>query len=116
MSKYLLCSCSALMFLGIAASVTSAAAPPLDRSLPADASWDNRISPSWPGVNGYVMAATIFGGELIVAGQFTIAGQTSVNAIAAWNGTSWSALGQGLRGAYGAPAEVRRLAVFDGRL
>src|SRR5262249_46788120 len=38
-------------------------------------------------------------------------------AIAAWNGSTWSALGSGLRtDYYGTPAEVRNLAVFDGKL
>ena len=116
MNKPLICLCSLLMSLGIAASVPSAAAAQLDRSLSPDASWDNRISPSFPGVDGAVAATTVFDGKLIVAGRFTMAGQTSVSNIAAWDGSSWSALGSGLRGPDYLPPGVSALAVFDGRL
>ncbi len=42
-----------------------------------------------------------FGGDLVVAGDFTSAGGVAVERIAAWNGTSWRALGTGLDGTAG---------------
>jgi len=37
-------------------------------------------------------------GDLVVAGEFTMAGSVIVNRIARWNGTTWSPLGSGLNG------------------
>ena len=48
------------------------------------------------GMNGTVFALDNYGGNLIAAGAFTNAGGVSVNNIAQWNGTSWSALGSGM--------------------
>ena len=47
---------------------------------------------------------------LVVGGSFTYAGTTQVNNIAAWDGTSWHALGSGTSG------EVGALADYDGFL
>ncbi|MHC4602483.1 MAG: hypothetical protein ACYS6W_04025, partial [Planctomycetota bacterium] len=57
-----------------------------------------------PGVNGYVHAVTTWDPDgngpqpelLIVGGEFTIAGDTLANKIAAWDGSSWQALGSGM--------------------
>jgi hypothetical protein len=43
-----------------------------------------------------VLALSIFEDELYVGGQFVNAGGISVNHIAKWNGTSWSAVGEGM--------------------
>jgi len=43
-----------------------------------------------------VSALAISGGYVYAGGNFTNAGSTSVNNIARWNGSSWSALGTGL--------------------
>src|SRR5690349_4041386 len=48
------------------------------------------------GTPGSIYAMTEFGGELIAGGTFTIAGGVPVNRIAAWNGSSWRALGNGI--------------------
>lgn len=61
-------------------------------------------SPLGSGLNGSPSrfgAALAFmpGRGLVVAGGFTSAGGTPANNIALWNGTDWSALGQGLNGA-----------------
>jgi len=61
-----------------------------------DIYWDNSISPSIPGVDGIVHALAIYDSNLIVAGEFTIAGGVSANYIASWDGTFWSALGTGM--------------------
>jgi trimeric autotransporter adhesin len=81
---------------------------------PDDIYWDNRMSSSIPGVNYNVSVFTIFNGKLIVGGYFTIAGGVIANYIAAWDGTSWSALGSGMAG--GDQTHVSALTVFDGKL
>ncbi|MBL7127983.1 MAG: T9SS type A sorting domain-containing protein [Ignavibacteria bacterium] len=50
------------------------------------------------GLNGSVYAVTEFNGDLIVGGYFTLAGGTSANRIAKWDGSNWSELGSGLNG------------------
>jgi PKD repeat protein len=54
------------------------------------------------GTNPYyycsVNALAVSGTNLYVGGDFTIAGGVVVNNIAAWNGSSWSALGSGVGG------------------
>ncbi|MFN5956574.1 MAG: hypothetical protein ACK462_01375, partial [Planctomyces sp.] len=39
---------------------------------------------------------TLPGGDLIAGGRFTTAGGVTVNSIARWNGSAWSALGTGM--------------------
>ena len=63
---------------------------------PDDIYWDNSISPSVAGVDGTVHAAAVYDGQLVVGWKFQVAGDTIVNYIAAWDGTSWSPLGSGL--------------------
>lgn len=43
-----------------------------------------------------IYALTVFNNRLIVAGRFSRAGNMSVNNIAAWDGSTWSALGEGI--------------------
>ncbi|MFO0836099.1 MAG: hypothetical protein U0638_14095 [Phycisphaerales bacterium] len=54
------------------------------------------------GINdSYVDAlAVLSNGDLIAGGNFTMAGNVTVDNIARWNGTSWSPLGSGIGGAY----------------
>jgi hypothetical protein len=47
---------------------------------------------------------------LIAGGSFWVAGGVEVNAVASWNGTSWSAPGDGIWG------DVSALAVDDNQL
>ncbi len=49
-------------------------------------------------VNGPIYAMIVRNNALIVAGDFTSAGGVAVNNIAAYNGTTWFALGSGLSG------------------
>ena len=63
-----------------------------------------------PGVDAQVEAAVVWDGKLIVGGLFDIAGSVAANRIAAWDGTSWSALGSGMN------QSVNSLAVYDGKL
>jgi PKD repeat protein len=57
-----------------------------------------------------VHAMAVYDGELIVAGDFTLAGDVRANNIARWNGTRWAPLGDGF------PYIVYALAVYDGKL
>lgn len=60
--------------------------------------------------NTTVRAAVVYNGNLIVAGDFTLASGVPANRVAMWNGASWSALGTGMNG------EVRALKVFGNDL
>ncbi len=62
----------------------------------------------------FVYALAVYNGNLIAAGEFDSAGGKLVNNIAAWNGTSWSALGNGIR--VGNTGGIYSLAVFNGNL
>jgi hypothetical protein len=61
-----------------------------------------------PGFRVYALIA--FNNELYVGGSFVTANGTTVNNIAKWNGTSWSAIGSGTNGA------VRAFGVHNGEL
>lgn len=51
-------------------------------------------------VNDVVWSLTPYKGELVAGGRFTSAGNQPVNKVAAWNGVSWSSLGDGVHGGY----------------
>ena len=87
--------------------VSASSASPSD---PDDIYWDNSISPSLLGVDGTVYALAVYDSNLIAAGGFTTAGGVSANYIAAWDGTSWSALAKGMN------SFVRALTVHNSRL
>lgn len=65
------------------------------------------------GNNGHSRALTVYNGQLIVGGDFTTAGGISANHVAAWNGTSWSALGSPTNGVNGS---VYALYVYNNML
>ena len=77
--------------------------------------WSALGGPSTPGTIGVVRALAVWddggGSALAVGGDFTKAGGVTVNHVAKWNGTAWSALagpsGTGVSGA------VRALAAWD---
>jgi len=72
-------------------------------------------SPVGGGTNGDVLVMKVFENDptsdgtsvLYAGGVFTTAGGVTVNRIAKWDGTAWSALGSGMN------SQVRALAVFD---
>ncbi|HTA83319.1 MAG TPA: T9SS type A sorting domain-containing protein [Bacteroidia bacterium] len=62
------------------------------------------------GTDHWVNAIIEYKGNIIVGGDFTSAGGVPVNNIAMWNGSSWSALGKGMKG------NVSSLAIYNGNL
>lgn len=68
------------------------------------------LTPLGTGVDDTVEAMTSFGGDLIVGGEFTLAGGQPANRLARWTGSSWLAFG-GITGSL-----VRSLAVYQGEL
>jgi hypothetical protein len=91
-------------------------------SASAIAKWDGTTwSALGSGMGGggggpHVYALTVFddgtGPSLFVAGHFDTAGGTSANAIAKWDGSAWSALGDGINGGSIYPL-ISSLSVFD---
>jgi hypothetical protein len=49
-------------------------------------------------LNGAVFATAVSGSDLYIGGSFSQIGDITVNRIAKWNGSSWSALGTGVNG------------------
>jgi hypothetical protein len=76
----------------------------------ADAVYPVRIDPTFsdanwnsmgtiPGTDSLVQALAVDGaGNVYIGGRFTAVGDTLVNSIAKWNGSSWSTLGSGIFG------------------
>jgi hypothetical protein len=64
------------------------------------------------GTNGEVWALAVIGSDLYVGGNFSTAGGNTVNHIAKWNGSSWSALISGSNGVNGINGTVTALAVI----
>jgi hypothetical protein len=63
-------------------------------------SWSALISSNNAnGINGMVTALAVIGTDLYAGGWFTIAGGVPAENIAKWDGTNWSALGNGLSAA-----------------
>jgi hypothetical protein len=69
------------------------------------------LPPTGQGIDGgddiHVNVLFPFQGELIAAGEFTMAGGNSCNNIASWDGSAWHPLGSGLPGVVLAMAEYR---------
>lgn len=83
----------------------------LFQNINVNPSWTALISGGTNGLNGYCNALAIDSvGNVYVGGVFTQAGSTSANSIAKWDGSSWSALGNGLTKS-GGTASCRALAI-----
>ncbi len=65
--------------------------------------------------NGYVWALLPHDGQLVAAGDFTTIAGTNANRIARWNGSTWSAMAQGMSSTSGL-ARVQALTVHAGSL
>ena len=63
----------------------------------------------------YVKELTVYKGELIAGGSFTIAGDVPCNRVARWDGSAWQPLGSGINenDPYGS---VKALTVYNGEL
>ncbi len=59
--------------------------------------WDDQFLPA-NAPDGTIYTIVEMNGDIYVGGQFTTAGGVTVNNIAKWDGTSWSALGTGTDG------------------
>jgi hypothetical protein len=83
-----------------------------DTSTPANhiAKWGISWSALGSGLNGWVGALAVAGGDLYAGGYFTAVGESPASNIAKWNGSGWSALGSGLND------EVDALAVSGSNL
>ena len=75
---------------------------------PDDIYWGK--GPHVQGIAGRIFALTVYDGRLIAAGAFLAAGDTVAGYIAAWDGASWTPLGDGFND------EVYALAVYKGCL
>ena len=70
--------------------------------------WDTL---GYPGTGAFAM--TTYGGDLVIGGSFTSIDGVAANRVARWNGSTWSALGTGLTGAFD---RVDALTVHAGQL
>jgi hypothetical protein len=61
------------------------------------------------GINGTIRTLVVYNGDLIVGGDFTIAGGVAANRVARFDGQDWHALGFGVNG------EVEVLSTFGGQ-
>jgi hypothetical protein len=67
------------------------------------------------GINGSIYAVAVApNGDVYVGGSFTIAGTTTANSIARWNGNQWYPLGAGIEGTVNAIAIARNGTVYAG--
>ncbi|HXB41366.1 MAG TPA: T9SS type A sorting domain-containing protein [Bacteroidia bacterium] len=57
-------------------------------------------------VNFSVFSMAAYNGSMVAVGLFTNAGGTQVNHVAAWNGSTWTAFGQGIRSSVSTVAKV----------
>lgn len=68
-------------------------------ALPAAAQCTTNWQVMAPGSNGYAAAmASTSNGDLIIGGSFTSLGSVAADAVARWDGSSWSPLGSGMTG------------------
>lgn len=61
-----------------------------------DARWWDGFQ--YPGVDGTIRAMALYQGDLIITGEFKMAGNEVVNGLARWDGAAWHGYGSGLQG------------------
>ncbi len=66
------------------------------QSIPASTSPSNSWTPVGNGLSGWVYSLAMSGRDLIVGGDFTIAGEPAMTNLARWDGSTWHALGSGV--------------------
>jgi hypothetical protein len=83
------------------------------------ASWNGSAWSTLAGgeAGSFVLSLTVFndgtGAALYAGGNFSTAGNVTVNQIAKWNGASWSALGSGMAGGLGSSTFVQAMTEYD---
>ncbi len=70
----------------------------------------------WDGTVDGAIDMVVWGDELYVAGDFTHAGETQVNYVARWDGTTWSDVGGGISVYGGGPTGLRGVDVHGDQL
>lgn len=82
----------------------------------SDLYWDDQFS--FAGTDGDVYAVAVdAAGNIYIGGSFNVAGNVMAHSVAKWNGSTWSALGTGMSGAYHnpiAPAPVVHALAISG--
>jgi trimeric autotransporter adhesin len=78
---------------------------------PGDEFWSSLFSHSTD-LDGPIHAMTMFDGDVIVGGDFTLAGNVELHNVARWDGTGWRPFGHGLSEAY----RIDALIEYDGYL
>lgn len=68
------------------------------------------------GVQGFVDAMTVYGGNLIVGGTLTGVGGVAADALGRWDGVSWQALGHPIVSSGCVEREISAMAVYRGDL
>ncbi len=63
-----------------------------------------------------VYALAVSGGNVYAGGEFDTAGETAVNSIAQWNGTTWATLGEGLTNDLGFYGRVNAIEINGGSI
>ncbi|UCD64263.1 MAG: hypothetical protein JSW34_02160 [Candidatus Zixiibacteriota bacterium] len=117
---------AALLVLFLAAGIQSADVPPVTegaKSATADVSANEFVDPDdiyWSplgsGMDGRVLALTVYEGKLIAGGDFTTAGGVLVNHIASWDGSNWSWLRPGPPLDPGCDDRIVAMTVYDEKL
>ncbi len=92
-----------LAFLAVSVTLESAQA-----QVPGDEDWQTIWTKAGP--NDEVYATLEFGGGVVAGGSFTHIGSVAADRVAFWDGTDWSALGDGFDDV------VRALVVYGGEL
>ena len=107
MKKLIYFNITLILFICTALLVQVSSASASD---PDDIYWDVSISTPENGLNVTVRALTVYDNKLIAGGEFILAGEDTVNYVAAWDGSTWSALGNGTT------FRVEALTVHSGKL
>lgn len=78
--------------------------------------WDGTTWESLPVGPHNIHSMTSYNGELVIGGYFIEVGEVAANSIAAWNGSSWHPLGEGLNTGQAGSPSIRGLFDYNGLL
>ncbi len=99
-----------LSFSGFTITGSSQAASMETADNPDDVYWEGFPTPSFPDRAGEINALTVYSEKLVAGGKFEAIDGVDASSIAAFDGTEWAALGQGVHGT------VLTLAVYGDKL